>query len=297
MTGRNDKAIVIAANLKGNFRPENKNVGNVLVHASHIEKEGAVLWSMKPGRRGGASFPHPDIKRGYFYNVTDKAVTHVFDIEYCNTVNQIPEKRKVYKYLIDSRKPEWKKRRDEFYWMKITGIYRLKREHPLCDFNKYKDQKPLPNCRNYAIIIDPHFRHHNNIITRREIMSDYIGDLLSTGKVTERDIEELFSYRLAEKLSLVERQGSFQKAGRLDLIYKNRLGRYILYELKKGIAKSAALEQIKRYMASSIKKHKIDPNEIKGIILAKSIDPELQQALANEPNIEAKTFFFSIEMK
>ncbi len=47
--------------------------------------------------------------------------------------------------------------------------------------------------------------------------------LFSAGKVTEKDIEELFSYRLADKMSLIERQGSFQKAGRLDLLYRNRL--------------------------------------------------------------------------
>jgi hypothetical protein len=294
-----DKAIIIAANLKGDFLPEYKNVGNVLAHASHIEKEGAVLWSIvKPSQRNGKSFPHHEIKRGYFYNVTDKAVTHVFDIEYCNTADQLREnKRKVQRYLIDSRKPVWKNQRDKFYWMKIKGIYRLKREHPLRDFKKYEDQKPLSNCRNYAIIIDYHFKHHNDKITRREIMSDYIGDLLSAGKVTEKDIEELFSYRLADKMSLIERQGSFQKAGRLDLLYRNRLGRYILYELKKGTAKLPALDQIKRYMKFWTKKYKIKAQNMTGIILAKSIDPDLYKALSRATNIESRTYFFSVELK
>lgn len=124
-------------------------------------------------------------------------------------------------------------------------------------------------------------------------MSDYIGDLLSAGRATEKDIEELFSYRLADKLSLVKRQGSFQKAGRLDLLYKNNRGKYILYELKKGIAKLPTLNQIKRYMKACRKK----PETIKGIILAKSIDPELEKALSREPNIEARTYFFSIGLK
>lgn len=293
-----EKAIVIAANLKGDFRQENKNVGNVLAHASHIEKEGAVLWSIvKPGQGSGKSFPHPNIKRGYFYNVTDKAVTHVFDIAYCDTSDQMPDKRSIHKFLTDARKLGWKERCDEFYWMKITGIYRLKREHSLHDFKKYKDHKSLPNCRNYAIVVDPHFQHYNDKITRREIMSDYIGDLLSAGRVTEKDIEELFSYRLADKLTLIERQGSFQKAGRLDLLFKNRLGRYMLYELKKGIAKMPVLEQIKRYMKFWTKKLKIKPHEITGVILAKSIDPELYKALNDEPNLEARTYFFSIELK
>lgn len=288
-----DKAIIIAANLKGDFYG-GPTIGSILAHASHIEKEGAVLWSILPsGRVIKNSFAHPEIKRGYFYNVTDKAVSHAFDIEYIKTANQIKEKRGIYKYLLESRKHSWRERRDEFYWVKITGIYRLKRNHQLQDFKKYKDDKSLPNCRNYAIVIDPYFQHYNNKITRREIMSDYIGDLLSAGRATEKDIEELFSYRLADKLSLVKRQGSFQKAGRLDLLYENNRGKYILYELKKGIAKLPVLKQIRRYMKACRKK----PETLKGIILAKSIDPELEKALSGEPNIEAKTYFFSIGLK
>lgn len=288
-----EKAIIVAANLKGDYRG-GPTIGSILAHASHIEKEGAVLWSIVPSRRIiKNSFAHPEIKRGYFYNVTDKAVSHAFDIEYIRTANQTKEKRGIYKYLLEARKLEWKSRRDVFYWVKITSIYRLKREHQLKDFNKYEDGKPLPNCRNYVLVADPHFQHYNTKVTRREIMSDYIADLLSRKELKEKDIEELFSYRLADKLSLVKRQGSFQKAGRLDLLYKNRLGKYILYELKKGIAKLPALKQIKRYMKAS----KIKLQDIKGVILAKSIDPELYQALRNKPNIEAKTYFFSIELK
>jgi RecB family endonuclease NucS len=70
-----------------------------------------------------------------------------------------------------------------------------------------------------------------------------------------------------------------------------------LYELKKDIAKPQALDQVKGYMKKSIKKYKIDADKIKGVILAKSIDPELSKALKNEPDIEAKTYFFSIGMK
>ncbi|HYA11908.1 MAG TPA: hypothetical protein VEF37_02850, partial [Thermodesulfovibrionales bacterium] len=78
-------------------------------------------------------------------------------------------------------------------------------------------------------------------------MSGYIGDLLVAGKITEKDIEELFFNRLADTLLFVERQGSFKKARRLDLLFKNRLGNFVLYELKKDVAKISALHQIKRY--------------------------------------------------
>ena len=165
------------------------------------------------------------------------------------------------------------------------------------DFNKVKDGKPLENCRNYGIVIDPDFQHFNHIITRREIMSEYIGDLLCAGKVVEKDIEELFSYRLADKLTLVERQGSFRKAGRLDLLYRNRMGKLILYELKKGIARLPVLDQIKRYMKASLKKYKVTSSQIAGVILAKSLDPKLYHAISKEPNITAQTYFFTIGLK
>jgi len=128
-------------------------------------------------------------------------------------------------------------------------------------------------------------------------MSDYIGQLLCLGKATEADIEELFSYRLGDNLSLIERQGSFKSAGRIDLLYKNRLGKYVLYELKKGVAKLAALEQIKRYMRSAKKKYKISASDIAGVVLAHSIDPELALALSKEPSIKAKKYFFGIDLK
>jgi len=66
--------------------------------------------------------------------------------------------------------------------------------------------------------------------------------------------------------------------------------------LKKDVAKISALHQIKRYMKACIKKYGIKYKNIKGIIIAGSIDPKLYQALKNESDIEAKTYFFSIEL-
>lgn len=292
-----EKAIIIAANLKGDFE-SGPDIGSILAHASHIEKEGAVLWSIvPPGQNRTNPFPHPGIRRGYFYNVPERAVTHVFTVEYIKAGADIIEKRKDFRYLTDVRKPDWKDGRNYFYWMKITGIYRLRKDHTIRDFKKISDKKPLQYLRNYSVIIDPKFAYYQKKVTRREIMSDYIGDLLVAGKVTEKDIEELFLNRLADTLILKDRQGSFKKAGRLDLLFENRSGNFILYELKKDIAKISALDQIKRYMKASMKKYKIKRGNIKGIILAKSIDPELYQTLKKETNIEARTYYFSIELK
>lgn len=295
-----EKAIIIAANLKGFFGTDAIDVGNILAHASVIEGEGAVFWSIR--RNNGYSqkpFPYPDIKRGYFYSVTDKAVTHVFNIDYIQSGELLTEGG-AQRFMIPARKNRWaKNRRGYYYWVKISAIYRLKKEHPLRDFDTFRGKSPVGNCRNYTIVLDRHFACHNWKVTRREIMSDYIADLLVRGEVAENDIEELFSYRLAEKMQLKERQGFFQKAGRLDLLYMNQAKNYIVYELKKGIATVSALDQIKRYMDACIKKYKLGATNIKGVILARSIDPKLSVALQQEKKykIETQTYSFSIDLK
>lgn len=294
-----EKAIIIAANLKGYFGSDAIDVGNILAHASVIESEGAVFWSII--RKNGYNqkpFLYPDIKRGYFYSVTDKAVTHVFNIDYIQSGELLAE-RGAQRFMIPARKDRWSNRRGYYYWVKISAIYRLKKEHPLMDFKTFKKNSPVGNCRNYTIVLDPHFAYHNWKVTRREIMSDYIADLLVRGEVTENDIEELFSYRLAEKMQLKERQGFFQKAGRLDLFYINQAKNYIVYELKKGIATISALDQIKRYMDACIKKYKLRATNIRGVILARSIDPKLSVDLQLEKkyNIETRTYSFSIDFK
>lgn len=298
----NNKAILISANLKANYAPGTENVGNILAHASHIEKAGAALWGIAISGDKSKSFthfPHPEIKKGYFYSVADKAVTHVIDIEFIKTANEIETaklKREISGYLIESRKGYWKDGSDSFFWMKMLNIYKLKKSHALQDFNLYSTNESIRNCRNYAIVNDPEYKHHNRLITRREIMHDYIADLLLTGTVTEKDIEELFAYRLSDNLELVDRQGSFERGGRLDLLYK-KSNKYTVFELKKSVAELPALSQIKGYMQEVQKKYKIDSANIKGVILSKSIDPALARALTKETNITAKTYYFSIDMK
>src|SRR3990167_2988300 len=153
-----EKAIIIAANLKGNFRSDNIDVGNILAHASVIESEGAVFWSIV--RKNGYNqkpFLYPDIKRGYFYSVTDKAVTHVFNIDYIQSGELLTERR-AQRFMIPARKNGWSKDlRGYYYWVKISAIYRLKKEHPLSDFKTFRKSSPVGNCRNYTLVFYPHF--------------------------------------------------------------------------------------------------------------------------------------------
>ena len=199
--------------------------------------------------------------------------------------------------MIEARKDVWKDGRESFYWAKITKIYRMIRSHKLQDFIKVVDNKPLEHVRNYAIVYASKYKHHDSIVSRREIMGDHIADLLVRGEVTEKDIEQLFSYRLAETMQLIERQGSFKRAGRLDLLFKNRRRKFIVYELKKSIAKPDALDQIKRYMRASTKRYGISKRKIEGVILSKSIDLALAELVKRERNISTQTYSFSIDVK
>ena len=76
-----------------------------------------------------------------------------------------------------------------------------------------------------------------------------------------------------------------------------RRGNFVVYELKKGVAAPAALEQINEYMKACEKKHNVSAKRIRGVILAQDAEPGLLKALGKEPNVKFKKYYFSIEMK
>ena len=98
---------------------------------------------------------------------------------------------------------------------------------------------------------------------------------------------------------IIQRQGAFKTAGRLDLVVQDRLGTYILYELKRGIANKDTLIQVKGYMRAYSKEHRIPLGKIKGVILAQDADLGLLEAIKVENliNIKFRKYSFSVEMK
>ncbi len=128
-------------------------------------------------------------------------------------------------------------------------------------------------------------------------MSDHMADLLLRGRVTEKDIEDLFYYRLMKNARIVDRQGTFRNAGRLDLLVEDSRGNFVVYELKKGVARLAALKQVKRYMKACAKGHDVSTKRISGVILARDAEPDLLDALEKEPKVKFKKYYFSIDMK
>jgi hypothetical protein len=183
------------------------------------------------------------------------------------------------------------------YALRITNIFALKRVHRPGDFLKWEDGKPVVKVMNYCVVRDPHFVHYNRHVTRGQIMSDHMAALLLRGRVTEKDIEDMFYYRLMKDAKIVDRQGTFRNAGRLDLLVKDRLDNLVVYELKKGVARPAVLEQINKYMKACEKKYNVSAKRIRGVILARDAEPQLRDELEKEPSVEFKKYWFSIEMK
>jgi hypothetical protein len=293
-----EKAILIPANPNLKY-DGGGDEGSILAHAVRIEEEGADFWRLVvPGSRKARDFPHGDVRAGYLYDVHEKRVTHVCKIEWIKPLSDV-HFREANKYLAQKFKTRRKFEHSakSFYAVKITNIFGLKRVHRPEDFLKCDDGKPVERVMNYCIVQDPHFAHHNRDMTRGEIMSTHIADLLLRGRVTEKDIEDLFFYRLMKTAKIVSRQGAFRKAGRLDLLVQDRLGNFVVYELKKGVARLPACKQIKGYMKAYAKEHHVRAKRIRGVILAQDAEPELLNALRKEPNVEFKKYWFSIEMK
>jgi hypothetical protein len=294
------KAILIPANPKRDFGGEAGNEGSIIAHAIKIEEEGAVIWRlMMPGNHYSIDFPNQDIHTGYIYDSSEKRVTHVCEISW---IKQMSEEafREVKRLSLGDLKPgpDYDRRTTYFWILKISGIYALKQAHRLRDFKKYWSAKPVSILRTYSIIRDPDYAHHDKHVTRGEILSNHMADLLLQGRITERDIENLFFYKLMKNSKVIRRQGSFRKAGRLDILVQNRLGHLTVYELKKGLATIAALKQVKRYIWALAQESKDQAGRIGGVILARDADPDLRQALrlSTNSNINFKKYEFRVDM-
>jgi hypothetical protein len=291
-----EKAILIPAN--PNLRYESgSNEGSIIAHAVRIEEEGADIWCLVvPGNWEGSDFHHGDIRVGYLYDVPEKRVTHLCKIEWIKPFSRVRfREANKYSAVRFKTRRSFEQRSKGLYAVKITSILALKRGHRPEDFLKYDNGKPVERVMNYCIVENPHFAHHDKHVTRGEIMSNHMADLLLHGRVTEKDIEDLFYYRLMKNARIVDRQGALRNGGRLDLLVEDSCGNFVVYELKKGVAGLAALKQVKGYMKGCSKEHR--GKRIRGVILAQDAEPGLLDALEKEPNVEFKKYWFRIEMK
>lgn len=294
--GKMKKAILISANPRRTFI-SGGDEGSILAHAVKIEQEGAVFWPLvvPGGSEKSEEFFHDDIKTGYLYDVHEKRITHVCDISWIKRMSKVGI-REINQYSLYSK---WDKDRiKHFYLVKICAIFALKQTHKPEDLMKCNNGESVKLVRNYCIVKDPGYVHHDKHMTRGEIMSNHIAELLLRRGVKEKDIEELFFYRLMRNAKIIKRQGAFKKAGRLDLLVEEKIHKYVVYELKRGIAKIDALTQVKRYMKACSRERKIPGDSLKGIILAMDAEPELKEAIKKDKSahVQFKKYCFSIEM-
>lgn len=173
-----EKAILIPAN--PNLEYVGGNEGSIIAHAVKIEEKGANFWWLVvPGNWEAGEFAHADIHAGYLYNVPEKRVTHSCRIKSIRPSSEVGF-REANKYSIGKIKTgrEFKRITQGQYAVKITSIFALKRAHRPEDFLKLSDGKPVGRVMNYCIVQDPHFAHHDKNVTRGEIMSNHMADLL-----------------------------------------------------------------------------------------------------------------------
>jgi hypothetical protein len=81
-------------------------------------------------------------------------------------------------------------------------------------------------------------------------------------------------------------------AGRLDLLCRDKMGNYVVVELKNTRSSDQVVGQISRYIGWA--KEKYPQHEVRGIIIVGQIDDALRYAIKAIPNIEAKEFVLSI---
>lgn len=299
------KSLLIPANPKRKYAHGGSEIGSILTHAAHIEENGGVLWELVIPGGGSIEDAHmkhsEEIQTGYLYDVPSKKVTHKIDIEWIKNYEEISW-QEIKKFTQKSRlKAAYPTREifqegySAFFYILIRNIFLLKTPRQLHDFKKVSDGSPVSNLRNYAVVEDSAYAHFDRSITRADIMSEFIADLLvRSDAVKEKDVEDLFFLRLLKNQRFVERQGSYKKAGRLDLLFEDKKGNLQIYELKRDVASVDSIAQINRYTRAVSKKYKMPQKSIKRIIIARDAEPKLRSKAKSE-GIELLRYSFHVK--
>ncbi len=151
-----DKAILIPTNPHREFRG-GQDEGNIKAHEAKIKEVGANYYRLvMPGDRVVADFPHREIRRGYFYDVTKKEVTHACEIEWIRPMPDL-EYSDSQRYFLETFRNEehFREVSEIFYVLKLTAIFKLSAPFRLSDFRKYNNDEPVKLVRNYCIVHDP----------------------------------------------------------------------------------------------------------------------------------------------
>ena len=150
------QAILIPTNPNREFSG-GQDEGNIRAHIAKIDEAGANYYRLiVPGNWVAADFPHREIRRGYFYDVSKKEVTHACEIEWIRPMSDLDYTDSQRYFLETFRNEEhFRKVSEMFYVLKLTAIFGLRVPLQLSAFRKYKDDEHVKLVRNYCIVRDP----------------------------------------------------------------------------------------------------------------------------------------------
>jgi len=150
------KAILIPTNPNREFSG-GQDEGDIRAHEAKIGEAGANYYRLiTPGNWVAADFQHREIRRGYFYDVSKKQVTHACEIEWIRPMSDLEYEDSQRFFLETFRNEEhFREVSEMFYVLKLTAIFGLRALLRLSDFRKYRDGEPVKLVRNYCIVCDP----------------------------------------------------------------------------------------------------------------------------------------------
>lgn len=135
--------------------PMNEEMG-ILGREAKIREHGGNLWFLiAPGEWIADVFPHPEITKGFIYDVDEKKVTHECDISWIKPVTEVPYEDYCKYGSGRMSQEDYAELAEIFYGFYITAFRQLAQPLSLSAFRKYKNGEPVKLVRNYCIVQEP----------------------------------------------------------------------------------------------------------------------------------------------